>query len=77
MLIVAVLVVGAKVMLGVTAVTVSVAELLVTLPETALIVVDPVVSAVASPPVVLIVATVGTEELHVAVPVRSCVLASV
>lgn len=76
MLIVAVLVVGAKVMLGVTAVTVSVAELLVTLPETALIVVDPVVSAVASP-VVLIVATAGAEELHVAVPVRSCVLASV
>jgi len=61
---------------SVAAVTVSAALLLVTLPDTALIVVDPVATLVARP-AMLIVTTAGTEEFHVAVLVRFCVLLSV
>ena len=57
-------------------VTVTTAELLVTMPDTALTVVDPVVSDVPNP-VALIVATAEIDELHVAELVRFCVLLSV
>jgi hypothetical protein len=58
------------------AVTVSVALLLVTVPDTALTVVEPIASELANP-VALIAAVAGTDELHVADEVRSCVEASV
>jgi hypothetical protein len=67
---------------GVTAIDTSVAAVTVsvvlpeTVPEVAWMVVDPRPAAVASP-AVLIVATVAAEEVHVAVLVRFCVLASV
>jgi hypothetical protein len=67
---------------GVTAIDTNVAGVTVsvvlpeTLPEVAWMVVDPVPAALARP-AVLIVATPAAEELHVAVPVRFCVLASV
>jgi hypothetical protein len=60
---------------SVAAVTVSVAELLVTAPDVALIVVLPTPAPVAKP-VALIVATVVADELHVALFVRFCVLPS-
>jgi hypothetical protein len=60
---------------SVAAVTVSVAELLVTAPDVALIVALPTPAPVASP-VVLIVATVVADELHVAVFVKFCVVPS-
>jgi hypothetical protein len=60
---------------SVASVTVSVAELLVTVPDVALIVALPTPAPVASP-VALIVATVVADELHVAVFVRFCVLPS-
>ena len=60
---------------SVAAVTVSVAELLVTDPDVALIVVLPTPAPVARPEA-LMVATVVADELHVAVLVRFCVLPS-
>jgi hypothetical protein len=60
---------------SVAAVTVSVAELLLTDPDVALIVVLPTPAPVAKPEA-LMVATVVADELHVAVLVRFCVLPS-
>ena len=66
---------------GVTAIEVSVAGVTVRVvkpliaPAVAVIVVTPVATLVAKPPLA-IVAMVGVEEVHVAEPVRFCVLPS-